>query len=84
MKHVIYFSAPWCAPCTTFAPQFAAVMAERQDVTFEKVNIDANIEKARAYGVRAIPCIVILNDGKEIHRLAGANAAKTKLEQALA
>jgi thioredoxin-like negative regulator of GroEL len=83
MKHVIYFSAPWCAPCTTFGPQFTAVMSERQDVTFEKVNIDADIEKARMHGVRAIPCIVVLNDGKEIARMHGAQVTKVKLEQVL-
>lgn len=83
MKHVLYFSAPWCAPCVTFGPQFNAIMAEFQSVSFEKINIDNDIEKARTYGVRGIPCLVILDDGKEVGRLAGAQVAKAKLEQAL-
>jgi thioredoxin 2 len=83
MKHVLYFSAPWCAPCVSFAPQFTAIMSEFQSVTFEKINIDSDIEKARVHGVRAIPCLVILDDGKEVSRLAGAQVAKAKLEQAL-
>jgi thiol-disulfide isomerase/thioredoxin len=83
MKHVLYFSASWCAPCKTFAPQFNAVLAERQDVGFQKVNIDDEFELARSWGVRNIPCLVITEDGKELSRLAGANVNKTNLEKAL-
>jgi thiol-disulfide isomerase/thioredoxin len=83
MKQVLYFSAPWCAPCQSFAPQFAQVMADIQNVSYEKVNIDQDFEKARAYGVRAIPTIVILEDDKELARLAGANVNKATLEQKL-
>lgn len=83
MKHVLYFSAAWCAPCKTFAPQFTQVMNEHQDVSYEKLDIDTDFEKAKAYGVRSIPCLVVLNDGAEIGRIAGGAVAKAKLEALL-
>jgi thioredoxin 1 len=83
MKHVLYFSAPWCAPCKAFAPQFSAVMDQHSEVSYAKVNIDEDFEKARTYGVRAIPCIVLLEDDKEVNRLAGGAVNKAKLEQLL-
>lgn len=83
MKQVLYFSAPWCAPCKTFAPQFQQVMEAHQDVAYEKVDIDSQFELARSHGVRAIPCIVLLDDGKEVGRLAGGAVLKSKLDSLL-
>lgn len=82
-KHILYFSAAWCAPCKNFAPQFQQVMEAHQDVSFEKVDIDKNFELARSHGVRSIPCIVLLEDGKEAGRIAGGTVMKDKLEQLL-
>lgn len=82
-KKVMYFSAPWCAPCKAFAPQFDQLMDKHTQVSFSKINIDDNFEDARTYGVRAIPCIVILEDGIETSRLAGGAVNKTKLDQLL-
>jgi thioredoxin 1 len=82
-KNVLYFSAPWCAPCKAFAPQFDALMTKHDQVSYSKINIDDDFEQARTYGVRAIPCIVILEDGIEAARLAGGAVNKAKLDQLL-
>jgi thiol-disulfide isomerase/thioredoxin len=80
-KFIHYFSAPWCAPCKSFAPQFDELAAKHQ-FSYIKVNIDEDFEKARAFGVRAVPCIVVADgDGKELGRLAGGAVTKAKLEQ---
>ena len=51
-----------------------------------KINIDHHSELARKYGVSSIPTVVIMKDGKELERVAGARPAavyKKALDQAL-
>jgi thioredoxin 1 len=79
---VLYFSAPWCAPCKTFAPTFDEVVKAHSEVEFTKVNIDEDFELAKKYAVRGVPCIVALEGDKEVARIAGG-LTKTKLEQLL-
>ena len=36
-----------------------------------KINVDQNRELAQQYGVRGIPCFVVVNDGAEVNRATG-------------
>lgn len=83
MKQVLYFSAPWCAPCKSFAPQFRQVVDAHEDVDFLKIDIDEQFEKARSYGVRGIPCIVVMDGEKEVGRIASGAVTKANLEKLL-
>lgn len=71
---ILDFWAPWCGPCQMFKPIFDEVSKERPDIVFGKVNTEepVNGQLAAKYGIRGIPTIVFLKDGKEIGRFSGA------------
>jgi thioredoxin 2 len=64
--------APWCGPCHMIAPiidQLAAELAGR--VRIVKLNVDDNPETAARFGLRSIPTLLVLKDGREVDRLVG-------------
>ena len=69
---LIDFYADWCGPCQTLLPTVHKLAEEFQgEVSIRKVNVDQNQELAAAFGVRSIPTLVQINDGKEISRIVG-------------
>jgi thioredoxin len=64
--------AEWCGPCHMLAPtidQIASELAGRVKVA--KLNIDENPNTAARFGVRSIPTLLVLREGKEVDRLVG-------------
>ncbi len=55
--------ASWCAPCRAFAPVFEAAAAANADVTFVKVDTDAEGGLAQAFAIRSIPTLMAFRDG---------------------
>jgi thioredoxin 2 len=65
--------APWCGPCRVVAPgveQAARELAGRLKVV--KVNVDEAPGVAERFGVRGIPTLLILRQGREVARQVGA------------
>lgn len=81
---VIALSADWCNPCKLFAPIYEKVASanNNKDLTFKKINIDDEPTVAADLGVRGIPTVVIMKDGKKLAHLNG-NLTETKLVEAL-
>ncbi len=68
--------APWCGPCRTMAPQFAAAAKTLEpDVRLLKLNSDADPATANGLGVKGIPALFLIRDGKVIAQTAGAMQA---------
>ena len=54
--------AAWCGPCRAFAPVFEEVAAENPDAVFAKIDTDAEVELAQAFGIQSIPTLMVFRD----------------------
>lgn len=68
---VLDFYADWCAPCRMIGPVLEQVANENPDIKVVKVNVDENVELAGNFGVRGIPALFVLKDGKTVAQKAG-------------
>jgi thioredoxin 1 len=64
--------APWCGPCRVFGPTYEKVAARHPDITFGKVNTEAQPDLAGTFDIRSIPTLMILRDRVLIYSEAGA------------
>ena len=74
MIEVIKFSAPWCGPCKGFQPTWNSAVKNYPGVVFSEINCDESTELVAKFGVRSVPTFVLLENGKEVDRMAGANS----------
>ena len=65
------FWAEWCGPCRTFGPIFEKVSEDHDDITFGKIDTDAQQELGAAFDVRSIPTIAAIRDGVMVFKQAG-------------
>lgn len=64
--------ASWCGPCLSFAPIYDAAAVEHPDVTFAKVDTEAEQELAGGFSIQSIPTLMIFRDGILVFSQAGA------------
>lgn len=65
--------APWCGPCRSMAPSFAAAAARLEpSVRLLKLNSEAHPAVSAKLGVSSIPTLLMFRDGALAARTAGA------------
>ncbi len=64
--------APWCGPCRVFGPTYEKVALKHPDLTFGKVDTEAQPELGGSFDIRSIPTLMILRDKVLIFSQAGA------------
>lgn len=79
---LVDFWAPWCAPCRLLAPTLERLQKKNPGLVIAKVNIDENPAMAQAFGVRAVPTLVLMQDGAVESTLVGVQPLE-RLQQAL-
>ena len=78
---LIDFYASWCGPCQMMSPIVASIADTYGDrLIIGKVDIDENMELAKAYKIRNIPAFVIFANGQEQERKVGA-LSQVEIEQ---
>jgi thioredoxin 1 len=66
------FWAEWCGPCRAFAPVFEKASEKYPDVTFGKIDTEAQAELAGGAQISAIPTLMLFRDGVLLFRESGA------------
>jgi thioredoxin 2 len=73
--------APWCSPCATVSPIVDLMGHEYAGrLKVVKLEIDRAYDVAKRYGVESIPLLLVLDDGREVDRVAGEITADTLRE----
>jgi thioredoxin 1 len=76
---LVDFWATWCGPCVSLAPlidEIAGNMEGKLKVC--KLDVDKNMQTAARFGVRGIPYIVLLKDGKEVDSVTGNDPSRVR------
>ena len=69
---LVDFWAAWCGPCRQFAPVFDEASERHSDITFGKVDTEAQTELAAAFGISSIPTLRAVRDGVVLYAQPGA------------
>ena len=73
---VVDFWAAWCAPCHVLAPVLEREVARREGtVELVKLDVDANPDISRSYGIQGIPAVKGFRDGRVVAEFVGAQPA---------
>ena len=74
---LVDFWAEWCGPCKMIAPILDELAEEYQGrVRIGKVNIDNQQALAAEYGVRAIPTLLLFNQGQVSDQIVGLRSKR--------
>lgn len=66
------FWAAWCGPCRTFAPTYGKAAERHPDITFAKVDTEAEQTLAAAASITSIPTLMAFKDKTLVFSQPGA------------
>ena len=77
-KGILYFSAPWCGPCTQLTPIIDSLAKE--GINVRKINIDYDADLTQRYSIKSVPTLVLTDmNGKELKRLISGGKSKEEI-----
>jgi thioredoxin 1 len=79
---LVDFWADWCGPCKSFSPIYDAASEKNPDITFGKVDTEAEQGLSAAAGITSIPTLMAFRDGILVFSQPGALPAPA-LEQVI-
>ncbi len=79
---LVDFWASWCGPCRMFAPIYDRVSAKHSDITFGKVDTEAEPALSQAARISSIPTLMAFRDGVLVFSQPGA-LPESALEQVI-
>ena len=77
---VLVFKATWCQPCKALTTIIES-LPDTESVNWQFMDVDENPLIVKAFGVRAVPTVIVTNDeGEPIRSKSGAITKSQLLE----
>ena len=68
---IIDFWAEWCKPCKIMGSILDEI-SEEYNVTIGKIEVDENNDAVTKYGIRNIPTLLFIKDGRVVDKIVGS------------
>ncbi|MCF6526101.1 thiol reductase thioredoxin [Streptomyces sp. JJ36] len=79
---LVKFTASWCGSCRQLGPVLSAVAAEEEGrLEVVEIDVDSNPETAVAYGVLAMPTLMLFVGGEPVKSMVGARSKRRLLQE---